>query len=96
MNVNCTRCDSFAFAYQYLLTTHGPVYLSATARQEIAALRQKVADTVTSPARDGQIDTRLQTLALQFRSLVDQDLTRAGVAARRSVHEREESAPTGS
>lgn len=96
MNVDCTRCDSFAFAYQYVLTTNGPVYLSGTARQEIAALRQKIADTVASAAPDDQIDAGLHTLALQFKSIIDQDLTQAGVAARGSIHEHQESAPAGS
>jgi hypothetical protein len=95
-NVNCTSCDTFAFAYQYVLTTHGPVHLSDTARQEMAGLGQTIADTVASAAPDGEIDTRLHGLALQFKSIIDQDLTRAGVAARGSIHEREDSAPAGS
>ena len=95
-NVNCTSCDSFAFAYQYVLTTNGPVSLSGTARQELALLRETIADTIASAAPDDQIDARLNSLALQFKSIIDQDLTQAGVAARGSVHEHDESTPAGS
>jgi hypothetical protein len=62
----------------------------------MAALRQKIDDTVASPGPDDQTETQLHTLAFQFRSIIDRDLTRAGVVARGSVHEHEQSAPTGS
>jgi hypothetical protein len=95
VNSNCTGCDSFAFAYQYVLSTSGSVYLSAAAQQQIAQLRRQIADTVASGLPDDQIDARLQSLAGQFKAIIDQDLQQAGVSAQGAVDERADAAPGG-
>jgi hypothetical protein len=92
-NANCNDCDSFAFAYQYVLTTAGPVYLSDSARQQIAALRQQVAATTGLRLPDDQIDAQLQTLAGQFKAIIDSNLQQAGVPANGTVNEHVDSAP---
>jgi hypothetical protein len=93
VNSNCTSCDSFAFAYQYVLTTPGPVYLSGTAQQQIAGIRQQVADATASGLPDDQLDIRLHDLAGQFKAVIDDGLRQAGVPADGAANERAEIAP---
>lgn len=95
-NVNCTGCDSFAFAYQYVVTTPGPVDLTADARRQIAGLRQDVADAIDSDMPDDQLDARLQSLAAQFKSTIDQDVRQAGMSPHGSVREHDDMAPATS
>jgi hypothetical protein len=93
VNSNCTSCDSFAFAYQYVLTTPGPVYLSGAARQQIAQIRQQVAAAVGSGLPDDQLDAHLQSLAEQFKSVIDSNLEQAGIPAQGAVNEHTDTAP---
>lgn len=93
VNSNCTRCDTFAFAYQYVLTTQGPVYLSAAAHQQIAQIREQVAEAVASNLPDDQLDAQLQSLAGEFKAVIDANLQQAGVAAQGTVNERTDAAP---
>lgn len=92
-NVNCTSCDSFAFAYQYVVTTPRPIYLSADARRQIDGLRRDVVAAIDAGMPDDQLDARLQSLAAQFKSVVDQGVTEAGVSPRGSVREHDDIAP---
>jgi hypothetical protein len=98
VNSNCTACHSFAFAYHYVLTTQGPVYLGGAAQQQIAQIRQEVAAALASGLPDDLLDAqlldaRLQSLAPQFKLIIDTNLQQAGVAAQGAVNERVDSAP---
>ena len=80
-NTNCQSCESFAFAYQYVLTTPGPVRLSPAGQQEIATLRQEMADAAASGLPFDDLDARLDQLAAEFKTDVDSELQAAGQPA---------------
>jgi ABC-type uncharacterized transport system YnjBCD ATPase subunit len=61
-----------------VVTTGGPVHLSSTARQRIAALRREVAATANSGLAFGELEARLDALYEEFRSVVEEEMRRAG------------------
>ena len=86
VNGGCDTCGTYAYAWQYLLQTSGPVYLSATGRLEVQQLQQEIADAVasidpTSIAADEQLTGELDTLTTQLKSVVDAEVRTAGVRA---------------
>jgi hypothetical protein len=73
-NVNCSRCGSFAYAYQYVVDVADGVRLSGHANQQIKQLRQQADQYVHAGLDYPTLDARLHTLAGQFRAVVDNDL----------------------
>jgi hypothetical protein len=94
-NSDCTACDTFAFAYQYVLTTPGPVFLSDAARQQISQLRQDAAAAVAENIPPPQLLAELDAIAAEFKQTIDQDLQRAGVDAQAAVNQKVAFTPTG-
>jgi hypothetical protein len=92
----CNSCGAYVYAWQYLLQTDGPVYLSVTGRLEVQELRQEIADTAasidpTSLAADEQLTAELNQLTAQLRSVVDSEVVAAGghATGTPTVHVRE-------
>jgi hypothetical protein len=90
-NGGCNTCGTYA--WQYLLQTSGPVYLSATGRLEAQQLEQEIADAVgsidpTSLAADEQLTSELDTLTARLKSVVDAEVQTAGVRATGSPAEQ--------
>ena len=77
-NENCTSCGSFAFAYQYVLSTDGPVYLSESGRDQIREIRAAVRDDLEAGYPYDVLDARLHDYAVQFRSVINAEIRRAG------------------
>ena len=74
MNQNCTRCTTFAFAYQYVVTTRDDFHLSGDARRQIAGIRHQAYDVAHSDLAPADMDARLNALATEFKSDIDGDL----------------------
>ena len=74
VNGGCTSCSTYAYAYQYVLTTSGTAYLSPTGATQLAAIRAQVSDLAASGLPFDELTTRLDELALEFRSVVDANL----------------------
>lgn len=87
LNQNCVRCTTYAFAYQYVVTTDGPVHLSRRARKQIWRLRGEIDDVAHSDLAPEAMDTRLNSLAAEFKADIDDDLARAGEHAHGHVRE---------
>ncbi len=78
-NVNCEKCGSFAYAYQYVVNVTRDVTLSGHARHQIAQLRREAAQDVQAGLDYPMLDTRLHDLATRFRAAVDGDLSQQHV-----------------
>jgi putative peptide zinc metalloprotease protein len=62
LNENCDACVAFASAYQWLLTTDGPVHLTAAGNQRIAELRKRLRDLVESDLTIEQLQAELDQI----------------------------------
>lgn len=84
-NSACVRCVSYAYAFQYVVTTDRAVSLSPAGRQRISDLQARASAVVSEPAgtlEDLQrLDTELDLLAHELRETVDQELRAGGHAA---------------
>ena len=84
-NEGCTSCQTMAAAYQYVLTTGGPVHLSEVGEQEVATLRQEIAHVTASGLPFFELEAELDRLVDQFKSVIDQEVVKAGGAPRGTV-----------
>jgi hypothetical protein len=91
LNQNCTRCTTYAFAYQYVVTTDGPVTLERPARHRIARLRHEIAAVADSNLAPPDMDTRLNELAGEFKTAIDDGLQAAGDNGHGHVEEQHRS-----
>jgi hypothetical protein len=90
VNAGCNGCGTFAYAWQYVLQTSGPVFLSPTGRLEVHELQQEIDDAVdasdpTSLDDDLRLTAQLDALTAQLKSVVDSEVQTAGVAAHGAV-----------
>jgi putative peptide zinc metalloprotease protein len=77
-NSGCDSCTAYAYAWQYVLSTDGPVYLSSTGVQEVATLRREIAAAASSGLPPAELTSTLDALAAKFKSVIDDELLRAG------------------
>ena len=93
-NVNCNSCAAVAWAFQYVVTTDGPEHLSPVGRQELAALRQSVADTLAADLTLDEFTARMNAAQAKFKQLVDDDIVRSGGYPHDGkMHEDEDATP---
>ncbi len=80
LNVGCQRCDTFAAAYQYVVTTDGLVRFTPGAQQRLAELQGQIR---TLAATDGvpfpELEAQIDALVEQMWAIVDEDLVQIGV-----------------
>jgi len=79
INNNCLRCDTFAAAYQYVITTDGLVRFTPEGEQQLSALQDEIralaaTDGVPFPELEAQIDARVE----QMWAVVDSELAKVG------------------
>jgi hypothetical protein len=80
-NSNCASCSSYAYAYQYVVSTDGPVRLSTQGQAEVNQIRQQIAAVTASGAGPYEMTTELDALTAKFKSVIDQDLIASGASA---------------
>jgi putative peptide zinc metalloprotease protein len=78
VNSNCTGCGAYAYAYQYVVGADGRGRLSRDAREKIEWIEDRVDDAVDSGLPYDQLNARLESLALRFKTIVKEDLERTG------------------
>jgi putative peptide zinc metalloprotease protein len=95
VNGGCTSCSTYAYAYQYVLTTTGTAYLGPTGVTQLAAIRAEVSDLAASGLPFDDLTTRLDQLALEFRSVVDANLVAPREISDRAAARWVDVAPAG-
>ena len=78
MNLNCDACVAFASAYQWLLTTDGPVHLTAAGNQRIAELRKRLRDLLQSDLTIEQLQAELDQIKNEVADILATELVPAG------------------
>ena len=78
VNTECTDCGAFAYAYQYVVSADSGTYLSSAAREKIRGVRTKATELVHAGLAYDELETRLKELAVEFKSIVVNDLERTG------------------
>jgi putative peptide zinc metalloprotease protein len=78
LNENCDACVAFASAYQWLLTTDGPVRLTAEGNQRIAELRKRLRDLLQSDLTVEQLQAELDQVRDEVADILATDLVPAG------------------
>jgi hypothetical protein len=76
INENCERCTTYAFAYQYIVSTKDRVVLTDRGRDRVAAIREDIAMAAHSDLAPDDLNTRLRELSADFRAAIDADLAR--------------------
>jgi putative peptide zinc metalloprotease protein len=98
-NVECTSCETFASAYQYVLGTDGNVHFTPEGRQEIQDIRKELRDLARAGLPLTELDTRLDALMQRLAQVLRNELVasgKSGDASRRDDegNEDERSPPT--
>jgi hypothetical protein len=76
INERCLRCTTYAFAYQYVVTTANRAVLTRRARRRVAGIRDQIATVSHSDLSPDDLNARLRELAADFRAVIDADLAR--------------------
>ena len=80
LNENCDACVAFASAYQWLLTTDGPVRLTAEGNQRIAELRKRLRDLLQSDLTIDQLQAELDEIRDEVADILATQLVPAGTS----------------
>jgi putative peptide zinc metalloprotease protein len=78
LNENCDACVAFASAYQWLLTTDGPVHLTAEGNNRIAALRKRLRELLESDLTIDQLQAELDQIKNEVGEILATELVPAG------------------
>ena len=81
MNYECTLCYTMASAYQFVITTDGPVHFTAEGNQTIAELRKQLLDLLNSGASIEEIATQLDAIVDQLAEVLATQMVPAGESA---------------
>jgi hypothetical protein len=76
INQGCLRCTTYAFAYQYVVTTEDRVRLTWRGRARVSVLRDEIDTVAHSDLSPDDLNARLNALAVDFRTAIDADLAR--------------------
>jgi putative peptide zinc metalloprotease protein len=78
-NGGCSECVSFAYAFQYVLSTDGPVRMTTEGRQALQDLRQRFQSTLDSGLPNihtkedaDELRDDLDAIANQFKTTIDE------------------------
>jgi putative peptide zinc metalloprotease protein len=77
-NYECDACVAFASAYQWLLTTGGPVHFTAVGNQRIAAIRRRLHELAQSDLTLEQLLAELKEIKAEIADILATELVPAG------------------
>jgi putative peptide zinc metalloprotease protein len=78
LNYECDACIAFASAYQWLLTTDGPVHLTAAGNGRIAELRKRLHDLANADLTVDQLHAELDEIRDEVADILATELVPAG------------------
>jgi putative peptide zinc metalloprotease protein len=78
INWECDACVAFASAYQWLLTTGGPVHFTAEGNLRLAELRQQLRDLLHSDLTLEQLVAELDRIKNEVADILANELAPAG------------------
>jgi hypothetical protein len=88
VNERCSRCATYAFAYQYVVSADRPDEVSGSTRRTLWQLRREADDLAHSGLPFPELDAKLRNVAARLKATVDAELARDG-AKRRDDREDE-------
>lgn len=74
LNENCTLCQTFASAYQFVVGTGGPVRFTAEGRREFAQIRRELRALRKEDLTPAELDARIQPLMERVKLVLDTQL----------------------
>jgi putative peptide zinc metalloprotease protein len=77
-NYECDACMAVASAYQWLLTTGGPVHFTAEGNQRLAELRKRLYDLLKSDVTLEQLQAELDQIKAEVADILATELVPAG------------------
>lgn len=78
INDQCTLCETFAGAYQFVLGTSGPVHFTADGNQALADLRNSLRDLLQSEPTIEDLVAALEPLMSNLDTILTEELVPAG------------------
>ena len=82
VNAGCTRCATMAYAWQYVVSTDGPVTLTTEGNTTLSEIRAEASRLANSDLPFPELEARLDDLAAQMRAVVDEETREVGSRAR--------------
>ncbi|HWH33879.1 MAG TPA: hypothetical protein VNT56_00990 [Acidimicrobiales bacterium] len=81
LNEGCVRCETFAAAYQYVVSADRSVTFSAEGRQRIDQLAAQIDAVAASDLEFPALEAELDRLSAELFAVVDAEIARAGARA---------------
>jgi putative peptide zinc metalloprotease protein len=78
LNENCTSCQTFAFARQFVLSPHHQVSISEQTQRQVNSIQQQMSSRARSQEPFPQLEADLDSLSQQMLAAVQADLNRTG------------------
>ena len=79
INNNCLRCESYALAYQYVVSTRGIVRFTAEGEQRLAELQRHITELAASDLGFLELEAQIDSLVEQMWAVVDEEVVRVGL-----------------
>jgi hypothetical protein len=80
-NSDCTGCESYAYAFQYVVSPGAPVSLSPQGRTQLLDIQARADAAVAKDEPLTDLDSELAGLAQELKAVVDAELRAAGTPA---------------
>ena len=81
VNWECATCLAFASAYQWVLTTEGPVHFTAEGNRRLAEVRQRLHELTQLDLTLEELIAELKTLAAVIREVLTEEMVSAAPAS---------------
>ena len=78
INYECTLCETLASAYQWVLSTDGPVHFSAEGNREVARIRHELRELAKSNLPVEELQARVEQLMRELAQVLERELVAAG------------------
>jgi hypothetical protein len=78
INQDCTLCTTVAEAYQFVLTTNGPVHFTAEGNKELADIKRAFLELGKENLTPEELQTRIDALVDRLRNVLENELVQAG------------------
>ena len=90
INQECTACNTFASAYQFVITTDGPVHFTDEGYKLLADLKKRIRDLLEAGLPLDQLDAQLDALMDELAAILRDHLVSAGPDGSEDIEEEED------